>query len=61
MTRRALFLLPAAASGERIPVDDMRINAFANAWNAYITKLQAGVIDRQLWLKRVIPAWERLA
>jgi hypothetical protein len=61
VTRRGLFLLAARKDNETptAPTDVYRINEFAGAFNAYVERLNAGVVALELW-PRVWRAWGRM-
>lgn len=55
----ALFLALTASAGGLPPDDEGRLNAFADAYNAYVLALKGGERGIDKW-KRVERAWERL-
>lgn len=61
LTRRGvtLALVSSAAAGGLPPDDEGRLNAFADAYNAYVLALKSGERGIDKW-KRVVRAWERL-
>ena len=61
MTRRGitLALVSSAAAGGLPPDDEGKLNAFADAYNAYVLALKSGERGIDKW-KRVERAWERL-
>lgn len=59
MTRRMLNLLLAAPKSSRLPVDIVRLNQFAAAYNAYVNELKADKVDMSLW-SEVERLWARL-
>lgn len=54
-----LALAATSAAGGLPPDDEGRLNAFADAYNAYVTALKGGVRSIEHW-QRVERAWERL-
>lgn len=54
-----LTLAISASAGGLPPVDEGRLNAFAEAYNAYVMALRSGVRSIEKW-QRVERAWERL-
>lgn len=59
MTRRILNLLLMAPKSSRLPVDIVRLNQFAAAYNAYVNELKADKVDMSLW-SEVERLWARL-
>jgi hypothetical protein len=67
MRRRLITFLVYALAGaaaiarETKPAatDDLKLNAFAERYNQYVTELKNGVIDLKQW-ERVKRAWEAL-
>jgi hypothetical protein len=61
LTRRGitLALVSAAKAGNLPPDDEGRLNAFADAYNAYLLALKSGERGIDKW-RRVERAWERL-
>lgn len=56
------FGAPAAAAArkeERVPTDLEAMNAFAEEYNRYASKLQNGEIDVKQW-KRTAQAWRQM-
>lgn len=51
--------LAAFAATAEPPDDEVKINAFADAWNEYVGKLQRWIRDRKVW-QTVVKRWERL-
>lgn len=56
MTRRGLLV---ALFTERVPTDDGELNRFAERYNAYVSRLRAGIVDIALW-RRVRNEWKRI-
>ncbi|MBK8200316.1 MAG: hypothetical protein IPK75_18370 [Acidobacteria bacterium] len=61
MLARAVLLILASSvmAGGLPPDDEGRLNAFADAYNAYVLALKSGERGIDKW-KRVERAWERL-
>ena len=58
MRRRDLIAL-ALCDAPHAPVDDVAMNRFAVAYNAYAERLKAGELSLKLWVD-VTKAWEKL-
>ncbi len=60
MTRRGITLALVSSAAAGLPPDDeAKLNAFADAYNAYVLALKSGERAIDKW-KRVERAWERL-
>lgn len=59
MTRRILNLLLFAPKNKRLPVDIIKLNQFASAYNSYVLELKDGKNDASLWTE-VERLWDRL-
>jgi len=59
MTRRILNLLLFAPKNKRLPVDIIKLNQFASAYNSYVLELKDGNNDAPLWAE-VERLWDRL-
>lgn len=59
MTRRILNLLLMAPKSSKLPVDIVRLNQFAAAYNSYVNELKGDKIDAKLW-SEVERLWARL-
>lgn len=58
MKRRDLLML-AACEAPHAPVDMDKLNRFAQAYNRYIERLKADVLDLKAW-KEVLDEWQKL-
>jgi len=54
-----LAIAAARATAPASPVDELKLNTFAERYNHYVEELRAGVIDLKQW-ERVKKAWEGL-
>jgi hypothetical protein len=59
MTRRIVNLLLMGPKSLKLPVDIVRLNQFAAAYNAYVLELKADKVDAALW-SEVERLWARL-
>lgn len=59
MTRRIINLLMFAPKERRLPVDIIKLNKFAAAYNAYVLELKEGKNDAALWAE-VERLWSKL-
>jgi hypothetical protein len=66
ISRRTLALLfaplaapPTGQADAHITIDDVDLNAFAQAYNTYVELLRRGIADVKQW-ERVRRAWRRL-
>ena len=59
MTRRILNLLLMSPKSTRLPVDIVKLNKFAAAYNAYVLELKDGKNDAAMWAE-VERLWSKL-
>lgn len=59
MTRRIINLLMFVPKERRLPVDIIKLNKFAAAYNAYVLELKEGRNDFALWAE-VERLWSKL-
>lgn len=59
MTRRIINLLLFAPKEKRLPVDIIRLNQFAAAYNSYVLELKEGKNDVAMWAE-VERLWSKL-
>ena len=57
--RRRDLVLATQCPAPHAPVDDVKLNAFVNEYNEYVTRLMRGQLDLKQWA-RVLKRWEAL-